>query len=114
MRHLAPAICAAALCAATAFAQPVPAGPANVCLQTIDIDTTTVPDANTILFHMKDGRIWKNTLVNACPELGFNGFEYVSRPSGEICGNLQSIRVIHSGAVCLLGPFTAYASPTKN
>jgi hypothetical protein len=111
MNRFALAACVTALCAAPACAQPAPA---NVCLQTIDIDRTSVPDAHTILFHMKDGRIWRNALVGACPELQFNGFEYVSQPDDEICGNLQSIRVLRSGAVCLLGPFTPYAPATKN
>jgi len=101
MKHLALAICIAALSMATASAQPAPA-----CLRSIDIDRTSVPDARTILFHMKGGQVWKNTLVTDCPELKFNGFLYDASPSGEICGNIQSIRVIRSGAVCLLGPFT--------
>jgi hypothetical protein len=105
MKHLALAICVAVLSTAAASAQPAPVS-ANVCLRTIDIDRTNVPDARTILFHMKDGRIWQNTLVGDCPELKFNGFLYDASPSGEICANLQAIRVIHSGAVCLLGPFT--------
>jgi hypothetical protein len=109
--RLALATCLAALWAASASAQPAPT---NVCLQTIEIDHTSVPDARTILFHMKGGEIWKSTLVADCPELKFNGFEYVSQPPGEICGKFQSIRVLRSGAVCLLGPFEAYTPPTKN
>jgi hypothetical protein len=103
MKHLALAVCVAALSTAAASAQPAPP---PACLRTIDIDRTSVPDARTILFHMKGGQIWKNTLVADCPQLQFNGFLYDASPSGEICGNIQSIRVIHSGAVCLLGPFT--------
>ncbi|HXL98341.1 MAG TPA: hypothetical protein VN932_00305 [Rhizomicrobium sp.] len=107
MKHFAIAAFTALLCAAPAFGQT-----GNICIRTTDIDRTSVPDANTILFHMRDGRVLKNTLANACPELKFNGFEYVSQPPGQICGNMQSIRVIHSGAVCLLGPFTTVA-PAK-
>lgn len=70
------------------------------------IKDTKVTDDRTILFKMYDGSVWKNTLVGACPELRFNGFSYVATPPDQICGNLQSIRVIHSGSVCLLGPFT--------
>jgi hypothetical protein len=111
MKGLVLAACLAALSAAAASAQPAPA---NVCLRSIDIDRTSVPDSQTILFHMRDGRIWKNALVGSCPDLKFDGFEYAPLPSGEICGNMQSIRVIRSGAVCLLGPFTPYVPPTKN
>jgi hypothetical protein len=113
MNRLALAVCLAAIPAAAALAQPMPApSPSNVCLRTIDIDHTSVPDTRTILFHMKDGQIWKNALVGDCPDLKFDGFEYVVRFSDEICGNLQSIRVLRSGAVCLLGPFTP--QHTKN
>jgi hypothetical protein len=78
----------------------------NVCLPSRNIDHTSVPDAHTILFHMKGGKVWKNTLMNACPGIRFHGFIYDASPSGEICGNLQTIRVITTGSVCALGPFT--------
>jgi hypothetical protein len=97
----------AILMAAVLSASPALAG--NVCLRSGDIARTSVPDARTILFHMKDGRVWRNTLMAACPELKFNGFIYDASPIGEICGNQQVIRVIHSGAVCMLGPFTPVA-----
>jgi hypothetical protein len=78
---------------------------APVCLQSHEIKDTKVTRERTIEFRMLDGSVWQNTLVNACPELRFNGFSYVATPPDEICGNLQSIRVIRSGSVCLLGPF---------
>ena len=90
---------ALALLATPALADPV-------CLRSMDIERTSVPDSRTILFRMKDHTVWKNTLMADCPSLRFNGFIYNASPDGRICGNLQSIRVIHTGAVCLLGPFT--------
>ena len=108
MRWLATAAFAATLCASPALGQS-----GDICIQTNGIDHTSVPDSRTILFHMKDGRVLKNALRNACPELRFNGFEYDASPSGQICGNLQSIRVIRTGAVCLLGPFTP-VKPAKS
>ena len=96
-----------ALLAAALVMMSVPAlADAPVCLRSSDIERTSVPDARTILFHMKGGKVWKNTLMADCPELKFNGFIYDASPSGEICGNQQSIRVIRTHAVCLLGPFT--------
>jgi len=83
----------------------VQAAPAT-CLQSHLIRDTKVTDDRTIVFHMLDGSVWQNTLVNACPELKFNGFSYVENPPDQICGNLQTIRVIRAGSVCLLGPFT--------
>jgi hypothetical protein len=83
-----------------------PALSANTCLRSMDIDHTSVPDARTILFHMKGGRVWKNTLMADCAGLRFHGFIYDASPNGEICGNLQTIRVITTGSVCALGPFS--------
>ncbi|HTQ14042.1 MAG TPA: hypothetical protein VMH86_09215 [Rhizomicrobium sp.] len=88
------------------LAAPAPAPAANVCIHSMDIARTSVPDAQTILFHMKDHTVWRNTLMAPCPELKFRGFVYDATPSGEICGNQQTIHVLQTGAVCLLGPFT--------
>jgi hypothetical protein len=78
----------------------------SVCLKSYQIKDTKTPDDQTIIFHMDNGDVWKNTLRNSCPELKFNGFEYTATPPDEICGNLQAIRVIRAHTVCLLGPFT--------
>ncbi len=105
----------------TAAARPMPAAAKgnNVCIQTYQIDHTTIPDDNTILFHMKGGRIWKNTLPYRCPDLKFQGgFQYTT-DIDEICSNLQTIRVINQGggpflgSVCQLGEFTPYTPPPK-
>src|SRR5689334_15368214 len=90
----------------------VPAFGAPVCLYTYRIENTTVPNARTILFHMKDGSVWRNTLRNACPDLRFRGFVYVDRGSlYKICANLDTVRVIDTGEACMLGPFTQDAPP---
>jgi hypothetical protein len=85
----------------------------NICLRTIDIQNTTIPDEKTILFHMRNGKIWKNSLRNRCNGLRFNGFAYVATPPNQICGNLQTIRAIQTGSVCMLGAFTPYEAPKK-
>lgn len=94
-----------ALLALAAPAAPL-AAPATppVCIRTLDIDRTKAPDNRTILFYMKDGKVWSTTLVSYCPELSFNGFVYGPTPPDNICGNMQTIRVIRSGAVCEMGP----------
>ena len=91
----------------------------NVCLQTYLIDHTEVPDDSTILFHMKGGKIWKNSLPFPCSDLKFQGgFQYTT-DIDEICSNLQTIRVIEQGggprlgAVCQLGEFTPYVPAPK-
>ena len=75
-----------------------------VCLRSIDIDHTKTPNDHTILFLMKDGKVWSTTLRSDCPELIFNGFEYAPTPRDNICANMQTIRVLKSGAICEIGP----------
>jgi hypothetical protein len=76
----------------------------NTCIRTTLIDHTKAPDDRTIIFAMKNGAVYQSTLPTICPQLSFNGFSYVATPPDQICGNLQSIRVIRTGSVCLLGP----------
>ena len=75
-----------------------------VCLRSIDIDHTKTPNDHTILFFMKDGQIWSTTLRSDCPELMFNGFAYGPTPRDRVCANMQTIRVLKSGAICEIGP----------
>jgi hypothetical protein len=97
------AVLATAVISATgAIAQPAPKS--NVCLKTYLIDHTKSPDDHTILFTMKDGSVYQSNLTGNCPQLSINGFSYVATPPSDVCGNLQSIRVIRTGSVCLLGP----------
>lgn len=88
------------------------------CLDLIQIDRTQVLDDQTILFHMKNRKIWKNTLPYRCPQLGFEkAFKYKTS-IGRIC-NVDMITVLHTGggimegATCGLGTFEAYTPPPK-
>jgi len=89
-----------------AFTLATSATAAPVCLQSYLIQNTSIPNSHTILFHMKDGTVWRNTLRNSCPDLKWYGFEYDVHGPEEICDNLQSIRIIHTVETCLLGAFT--------
>ncbi|HVZ69684.1 MAG TPA: hypothetical protein VG891_09485 [Rhizomicrobium sp.] len=92
-----------------AFAQPATVSSSgNVCLKTILIDHTETPDTKTILFFMKNGTAWKNTLKSDCIGLRQNGFIYMPTPPDQVCGNFQTIRTIETRSVCVLGPFTPY------
>ncbi len=84
---------------------------APVCLKSHYIDRTTVLSPTTILFRMKGGKVWRNTLRTPCPGLKFNGFAYVLRGDDEICGGMQTIRVLQTHAICQLGPFTPEPAP---
>jgi len=98
--------------AAAADAPAAAPNPNTVCLWTYQIDHTHYIAPRTILFYMKGGTVWQNTLVNDCNGLSFNGFAYVTR-DGQICSNMQSIIVLRTHQVCLLGQFTPYTPPAK-
>jgi hypothetical protein len=107
MKTIAAAI--AGLMLATSVAAAAPAGyesgSANSkCLWAYMVDHTTYVKPNTLLFHMRDGRVYKNVLSTRCDGLAFHGFIYETR-SDEICSNSQSIRVLESHEVCQLGRF---------
>lgn len=85
---------------------------APVCLQTYLIDHTHTVDPKTILFYMRGGKIWQNTLPQPCPGLMYYGFVDVVRDN-QICSNMQSIRVLVTQNVCMLGAFTPYIPPPK-
>lgn len=82
---------------------PTDAGP--ICLKTYLIHSTKVVDSKTIDFRMTDGTVYRNALRSPCSGLNFNGFVYRTR-TGEICDNSQSIRVLRTHQVCMLGAFT--------
>jgi hypothetical protein len=82
----------------------------SVCIRTMDIDHTEIPDDSTILFYMHHHKVWKNTLISRCVALKNNtrGFTYSPTIPGsnEICSNLFTIRVNDTGETCLPGEFT--------
>ena len=84
--------------------------PASVCLNVRDIQRTETPDDRTILFHMRDGKVWRNTLKTVCPMLKFSSFTEVLN-TDQVCANQQFIRVTLTGDQCVLGDFTPVAAP---
>jgi hypothetical protein len=83
----------------------------SICLKTYMIDHTSIPDDRTILFAMRDGSVWKNSLPFSCPGLSYQGgFEYVAS-FDEVCSNAQAIRVLWQNSQCMLGAFTPYSPP---
>jgi hypothetical protein len=83
-----------------------PAWAADICLQTRDIVGTDSKDGKTLVFKMRDGRTLVNHLKGTCPDLKFYGFVWVVRGAiEEVCENTQSLRVLRSGQVCVLGKF---------
>jgi hypothetical protein len=111
-------LCAAALggCAALHAPGSVENAAARpVCLASYQIDNTTIPNDSTILFKMRDGSVWKNTLVSPCYGLRLDsrGFTYEATDPGSdtICSNLVTIRTNTNRNVCLLGAFTQVSPP---
>ena len=95
---------------APAVAQAAAPRPANVCLNVQDIQRTEPVDDSTIIFHMRDGKVWRNTLKSACPMLKTSPYTQVLRSGGLVCANQQFIHVTQTGIDCVLGDFTPLAA----
>lgn len=93
-----------------AFAQSAPSGP--VCIRTELIDHSRVKDDRTILFTMRDKKVWAAKLLGHCTDLRSNGFAYEPAQPSQICANLQTIHVLRTGAACMIGPIEPYAPPS--
>lgn len=95
--------------AGAAYAQaggmPVTTG-GGTCIPTRDIDHTHAVDATNVLFYLKNGAIYHNTLPAPCPGLKLHGFSFVAHDTDEVCSNGQGIRVMETNQVCMLGAFT--------
>ena len=81
------------------------------CLSLMRIDSTRVLDDQTILFFLRDDRVYRNYLPRKCPGLAQqNRFSYVSR-TGQLC-NVDAVTVLEQwagrleeGFTCRLGDF---------
>jgi len=88
-------------------------GPAGngVCLPVSQIDHTDIVNETAIVFFMKDGKAYMNTMRIPCSSLKMeDGFTYVT-DAAEVCSNSQTIRVKNSGNFCELGQFTPFTPP---
>ena len=79
------------------------------CVNISRIRNTQVHDDYTIDFNLGSGEIYRNTLPNRCPQLGFEeSFAYEAN-TGQLC-SIDMISVIQRGAAgrgprCSLGKF---------
>ena len=86
-----------------------PTGEAVNCLRLTDIRETRVRSDNVIDFITSGPKVYRNTLPNSCPSLGFEEkFAYATSLS-QLC-NVDIITVLYSsplqrGASCGLGKF---------
>ena len=97
--------------AVTAVAGGAQAAP--ICLSTHDmLQSEPAKDGASITFHMRDGSVWRNDLHGRCPDLQFDGFVWRIREANDsVCEDIQSLRVLRSGQVCMLGKFTQVQPP---
>ncbi len=91
---------------ASVSAQAPAPNPGRVCLNIRDVQRTETPDDRTILFHMRNGKIWRNTLKQVCPMLTTSPYTQVLRNGDLVCANQQFIEVNLTGNTCMLGEFT--------
>jgi hypothetical protein len=76
-----------------------------LCVNQRDVISTDSKDGKNLIFRMRDGRTLVNHLQGTCNDLKFNGFVWVLHGTNDICENAQSLRVLQSGQVCVLGRF---------
>lgn len=94
-----------------ASAQPASRPSSRVCLNVTDIQRSETPDDKTIIFHMRDGKVWRNTLRTICPMLKTSPFTQKLQSGNLICANEQVIHVASTGSDCVLGDFTPVQAP---
>jgi hypothetical protein len=70
-----------------------------------DITTTKSPDGKVLIVTMNDGKVWVNKLQSPCPDLRFDGFSWVLHQPALVCDDSQSLKVLNSGEICVLGKF---------
>jgi len=95
-----------------------PAGPAQDCVDLNQIRSTEVLSDQVIDFHLRNGRVLRNTLPYACPNLGFEeGFSYntsLSRLcSVDVITVLERAGGLRRGASCGLGKFQPVTFPDE-
>ncbi len=82
----------------------------DVCIRDPDIKNTEIVSDTTILFHMRDHKVWKNTLPVRCFGLknAYDGFSYQPTDPGteELCSQQVTIKLNDSPTFCQLGDFT--------
>jgi hypothetical protein len=122
MRYLALGL--ALLVATPVTAKPVPlppviTGPPVSCINLRNIRSTDVVDDQTIDFHMSGNQVYRNTLPNRCPQLGFDrAFSYQTSISQLCSVDIITVIVQGSGPMrgpsCGLGQFTPVSFKPKN
>ncbi len=87
------------------------------CVPLPAIARTTIVDDRTILFYMRDGTIYRNDLIHACPGLSREG-KFMYRVAAHQLCDVDTINVLEDfgfayvqGPACMLGPFKPISRP---
>lgn len=104
---------------ATADADRVPeaiaAGAATSCIPITLIRESRVQSDRVIDFVMKNRRIFRNTLTNDCPGLGYERRISYTTPLSQLCAadlvTVLTTGPVQRGATCALGPFQPITYP---
>jgi hypothetical protein len=83
----------------------------QVCLQSFRITGTKILSKTQILFYTTGKETWLNTLPQPCSMDWTDGFVWQS-DYPQYCDNLERIKIIRTGQVCMLGKFTPYVKAT--
>ena len=96
------------------------AGEPRNCILVSQIQNTVVHDDYTIDFDMVGNEVYRNTLPNRCPQLGFEERFAYEANTGQLCA-IDTISVLQGGAAgrgprCSLGKFVPvrYIEPAAN
>jgi Family of unknown function (DUF6491) len=84
-----------------------PSGKPESCVITRNIRSTKVRNDSVIDFEMNGGKIYRNTLPQSCPGLGFEERFAYKTSTGQLC-SVDTITVLRSsipGPTCGLGEF---------
>jgi hypothetical protein len=92
-----------------AVPEATPDGEAVSCVQLNRIQSTSVHGDSVIDFKMRGGKVYRNTLPNSCPSLGFEERFLYKTSLSQLC-SVDIITVLQSpglsqGASCGLGKF---------
>ncbi len=85
------------------------------CILTRQIDDINAVTPRVVLFHLKNGRTYRNDLPRACPQITRDGSSFAYRSYGRLCAvDVMRVSEPASGfdyGGCQLGKFTRYELP---
>jgi hypothetical protein len=87
---------------------------APMCLEVADIRRTNAPDGQHLLFYMRDGKVWENTLTRSCAGLTSNSWTWVVRGPLRVCANTHTLRVFQTNVICRIGDFAPPRPDSKD